>query len=1624
MATPEQQLSAEELILKRMKEGTFGLAPYVELKAATPAEPIAPYDKPVVVPPVKREPTTAPPVSKPSSTEGLSAEELILKRMKEGTFALPDYDKPKPLRDAPGYYAPSVAKAREKFVSEKGTDIYGRYTAEAGGAASERADAIAFAPRTVGGDIAPLTGESITGNRADRLMDIAAKKPKVEDLSFYDWMSLYASTPQGEREGFAGIASAFLPQTLMTKEETDAYKAYLKANPGFATDVANWANYIFTKQDPSSGETVERLGTYGLRMLGTVANLGVGVLEAPVREVGRQIQEARGIETYDPEDVIQRKRIDKAIAERQAKGEGIMGAGVDVGSQLAVETAGFATPFGPIIPVVNAASEAAGVGPIFDKEALRWIGGTAGGFAGLIGDFLTPITPPGTSAVTRTVGLSRAANTARAAKRVEDTAEALKPKLARDFGKIIQDIDNAGPAQSVDDIIENNLGALATRAEKGEDVSLLAYEDELRTFIKSRTPATEVATPTQKITVSPVRIVDGKVEQLVEDPLQKIRTLLDQFTTSIAKDEVAGKTGLFKLLLTPDEKLVRTGVIGLLPEKEIAAFNKRLRPILTKVSEAFDPSKIKAAPETGKEIRQLVLSVQKALIDAGEFSGEEAAAIVNYGLKRARLVEPAQAKNELLTFITEKLAAQQKGYTTIFDLQTRFEKARKLLEDASPNQIKGVFPRLLARAKEFGPATRAQIRMVAINESVFTPKEINSVMSTAFKSLKPTLSFKRNGRIYEITRPEYSPIVKQFTEELGGEWSTLNERLRREFADQVRANGRIAAFENVFLAQPNVSSVDTFAREFIAMILGRVETIEEALSSAGITAAQNTFAAAATRAESFMKMPEVFDILADITRKGRFELTDANKILAAVKAIAEKEKLTIKINMRSEDLLKVLVYKKMYDMQQTSLVRAFEKMAKLSPMLFPFDLAKASASKIAQAVAINLDGAAVSQAELSQITNAALENALKGSIAAFPGDEIKAIFNKYELPEDTLMYITSRLSEEPSVRQLRQTVGEDSQADVIRLATNLLSKDDLEPLFGETLAGMQRVNPYAAELFAVLEVAANIEGASEVIKALRQAEKVVQKGPANRLSNFAVDAVTNVLDIGSSFAKGSLLAGRFLPNLRFLTMNQMTAPFIIYSTLGAKYGLASLRELVFANPKVEKLLATMTPSVVVPPGAYGVIRPNLNQVAVRTPSRTYTYAELRDIVEKTPLMRSQARAEVTKDIIRDFVKQTRLVMKDAGPSQRNIFARGIQRFVTDNQNIWSEIANTADNRFRLGVFIRALEDGNSEQAAIKLAKESLFDYNNLNSFEKNYVNKVLWFWTFEKNNLSTTLKNMFENPARLKNIYLTRKYFDYDRENSPATKEYIETRIGRMIFEDKELLQRYSINGPSVPLLEGFYRMSDVMGFFLLLLNPEVRSTWDAPGKAIVNIADYAAGRMHPALATGMTFMFGVDPRSPAEDKKPTGFVDPKLMSLFYTFGMFEYAASTFFEAVERKDEIPGRQTFNGRQWKVRDSQKANYATLLNMATLIGVQRTARDYAPLIQMITSTKISPEDFEKFGTMRFKETVSPTVGGSLLQRLGSVTGVSTPIEEPSLALTRELNKRAAIRDLEDITRGKKE
>jgi hypothetical protein len=45
----------------------------------------------------------------------------------------------------------------------------------------------------------------------------------------------------------------------------------------------------------------------------------------------------------------------------------------------------------------------------------------------------------------------------------------------------------------------------------------------------------------------------------------------------------------------------------------------------------------------------------------------------------------------------------------------------------------------------------------------------------------------------------------------------------------------------------------------------------------------------------------------------------------------------------------------------------------------------------------------------------------------------------------------------------------------------------------------------------------------------------------------------------SRFAKGGVLGGQLLPNLRYLGTNYLTAPAIVYSTLGGKYAAVAAK---------------------------------------------------------------------------------------------------------------------------------------------------------------------------------------------------------------------------------------------------------------------------------------------------------------------------------------------------------------------------------------------------------------------------------------------------------------------------------
>jgi len=1473
---------------------------------------------------------------------------------------------------------------REKFIYESIKDVSSEDRKAAREAAEKEYERMLQAPRTPSGEIAPITGQSLMGGRKE-LKSIDETK-KFEDLSLWEALAVSSVLPPEQRKGFAGSLVGVFPQRIRTKAEQEEWQKALEENPGLLSNLEWLGNVALTYTDEGTGEIVENAPGWWLRLLSVPVSALVAAAEPVARDIGRGVQELRGIETYAPEDIIAPQSYETSFARRIAAGEGVMGPGAELGSQLSFETGGLAGTFlGPAPALLNFAAEATTGYPVFDKEALRWLGGFSGGTVGLAIDFALPIVPvPTPSAVAGTArGASKIAQTTPglkgAAKGLEKVAEAVEPLSAQGIKRayIDRSVDDAKKLITTDEI---------NAASKELTASSVPFEKRDGNFYLDI--AKNVAKGADEATLEAKASMIKEVDQFTTSK-QKDWTITsyDQFYNYVGRKQVDGKTGLWNLFLGPNEKLEQVGNIGFLPKNKIDEFYSVAKPLIKIVSDEID-QKIIAAGENWVGATPAIIEKLKASLKNLPINNEQKVFLSNIldredalylfrnesFLSEIERVDNARAKGTLINLLSDAIASSFNEYQTIFDLNRRF----KSLQETKPTSLFGEIRRDLA--------------LDLLSESAFQPTEINSVITRAFKALDPT---KKSISV--------SPLSKLIKEKISGEWANINQKLRRQFAEENRkVKDRIIAFENIFLPQTKADT-SVYVNDFVATLLGRVETIDEALSTGGTTTASQIF----KRAEKVSKeIIEQSELLRQLSQKEKLNLNDVALILDEVIRL-EKNKIPVE----KSDLLNIVVYKKIYSLQADSLEETFRILSQENPNEFPFTKITSKINKIANKI-INLDALPLKTAAKPrvkpshEVINKFAANILEASLTKNNPKIPREISENYD---DVSAFVTNTLNELDNswqVKNLSRNLPEENIATIIKESLKFVNENTFLPLLGEKLATLRRTNPMYAELFSDLGTSANIRGAQEIVRKLNKIADAVPAGKKTRLHDKMLDIVDNLSGLGS-FAKGALLAGRFAPNFRFLVSNHLTGPFIIYSTLGAKYGAGAIPNLLFANPRIERLLSTMSSPEFISPRAYGVLNTNLNDIAVRTPKRTYTYAELRDLVENTTIMRGQARAEVTRDVIKDFVSRTRIALKDAGPSVQNPFVRGVKRWTLDNENVFSDISNMTDTRFRLGVLVKALESGESEATAIRLARESLFDYGNLTDFEKNYINKFIWFWTFARNNYVSTTLNLVENPARLKNLYLTKKYFDFDRENSVSTKEYAEARIGRWIFENNELLERYSLNGPPVPLLEGYYELIDALSSFAMLFGIENGTVPEQLRGNVEGIARWLASKANPVWGSALLLATDFDPKSPLDDKRPTAYLDPKLATYLYNTGLWPLAETMFFEPVKKERERSGVQTFEGRQWKLRDDMKKWWVLTLQAVTMLGINRTARDYAPLFDVMFSKKIDEEKFD-------------VTGIQLQPNIPSFIGLTTPIAEPSLEQVRENIRMKRAREIAERTR----
>jgi hypothetical protein len=549
-------------------------------------------------------------------------------------------------------------------------------------------------------------------------------------------------------------------------------------------------------------------------------------------------------------------------------------------------------------------------------------------------------------------------------------------------------------------------------------------------------------------------------------------------------------------------------------------------------------------------------------------------------------------------------------------------------------------------------------------------------------------------------------------------------------------------------------------------------------------------------------------------------------------------------------------------------------------------------------------------------------------------------------------------------------------------------------------------------------------------------------GPMKRLTNVASD-IFGTLEAGfndsrlASYAKGGVLGGQILPNFRYLTTNYITAPAIIYMQLGGKYALESFKTASMFDLKTNSIMKALlgmdtpgpTPIFAAPLDVRlggGKIKP---EVVVTTPAgKVYTNYDIARMITDGGVARSEASAELTKKVVEDItsyagVKQSELLKSDV-KGLNNIPTSQVKQLIVEaygmplaggkrGMNIFSEWAANTDTMYRAGILRKALEEGLPEEQALQLARESLFDYGNLSDFEKKVMNKAFWFWTFRRNSYRSVLKAAMTNPERLRNTYLANNFIlEMDRDNNIATQDYAALRPFIHLVDDADNKQRFALYGPGIPALSATAELLDYMAVVPLIVNDKKDFKDSLTAAYTVPLLAYAKNAT-PAVQTAIGLGFGIDPR---RDAKELGYyLDPRLM---WYMQQNPQAWSTFqtlvtVEVVPANAEVPGRGSYQGRQWRIRkgdDASVRNWFAIQQALLYAGLDRNLGDYAPLFEAIagSSSESDIRDFRLGGE-----------GSGTLMNMMYSGGVVTPIEAVTIQDRIEFNKRAIAEELRKNT-----
>ena len=422
---------------------------------------------------------------------------------------------------------------------------------------------------------------------------------------------------------------------------------------------------------------------------------------------------------------------------------------------------------------------------------------------------------------------------------------------------------------------------------------------------------------------------------------------------------------------------------------------------------------------------------------------------------------------------------------------------------------------------------------------------------------------------------------------------------------------------------------------------------------------------------------------------------------------------------------------------------------------------------------------------------------------------------------------------------------------------------------------------------------------------------------------------------------------------RFHGANLLTGPTITYATTG-RTGIKNLPESV----KILKKGSDLT-------------NPERLRIAVTDKAgRSYTYGELYDRIVMGGGIRSASGAVFQQAQMDDVIR----FMEEA--NLKNIIPKASDKLV--------EFANTEDMMFRMSIAVDVLKEGRSLDDAVAIARESMFDYNNLSPVEKALRAQYLIFYTFTRQNVTHLIRAMGD-PKKFKR-YINLLKFDRGGETLAAelggfkpndamfTNEYTAART--LLAKRKGENRDYDIYSPGIPPIDA---MVTLMNIASMEFGKEGRTS------------EVLVGFVHPQIKEGL----GIE-----GFRQLTSRVQPEHVAWINSLTDDPQETADFLSWAlgGTVTPVPGKVedgAIDGYTYPLSSSQEEAYTDILEWVALSGVSTLQKD----IMRTWHPEIA------FGE-------GAGVGSSLLFAHGFSGGMATPIKQtrPGGQRVYELNARA--------------